>query len=1041
MSYTEGSIVNIKLENVLTYDDVEFTCGPHLNVIIGPNGTGKSTIVCAICLGLAGKLSLLGRAQHPTDFIKHGKSRGRIELELHNNDGDNYRIKREISKEGPQNKWWVNGRQATQKSIEDLVARLNIQVGNLTQFLPQEKVSDFAKMSEFELLENTEKAIGDPEMYELHMKLKDSRNNARELELQFNSLQERLNQEKAKNARIEQDVKSFEERQKFLEQIQNLKMKKAWVEYEERRQIYLTDKENKQKAEKEVKRLRDANAPLQKKIADAVKRKDEVHVKIKAKTRELRNVAESAEKNGSEVDNLTDKYVDVKDELKFKREQEESRKKRLRDLNKQLEALETDLRNLDDTENVQPKIEKVNKSMREVTVPLGQINHQGDTLRMEVEKRRKNMAGINKELQSLRNIENQRLEGLRSKHRDTYTAVMWLRENKARFKGIIHEPIMLCVNMRNPEMAKYLENHISFNDMRAFVCENSEDMNMFMDVMREEQNLRVNAVVAPTHLPQDQQQPSQSIENLRRYGFECYLQDLFTCPDAVMRFLCRQYRVHNIPVGNARTKDLVANIIKEVQLACFYTSDNQYKITKSRYDQSTSSRNMKLKNASLLTSSMDAERESYLLQQLQEETDQCRSGEEQYGVLQDRSRHLEQQLSKLRDEKKQLMSRKDQKKRLQSQIETKKQTISSVENETVDIDNEEKLAKKKIADINALKMKNLKQYIENTERCVEVCKAKVCLGLRHAEAVREVRTMEAAVREQTQALQQAENKFTRVKEQLHNSKIVAKRLLEEAKRTSGIRPDQELPEETRETFLSLPDTLEEIEARISEHQVRADLTLDIDRRIIAEFHRRKGDIDRLEKEVTDKEQEKDSHQEKIEEAKARWLGPLQELIGRINKAFSHFFRKLQSVGEVELHIPDNPEEYSKYGIKIKVKFRDSEPLRELSAHHQSGGERSVTTVLYMMALQELAKVPFRCVDEINQGMDPVNERKVFELVVQTVCKESSSQYFLLTPKLLPDLEYAPAMTVLCVYNGPHMLKHTEWNLKRFIKRGRPLRDS
>lgn len=60
------------------------------------------------------------------------------------------------------------------------------------------------------------------------------------------------------------------------------------------------------------------------------------------------------------------------------------------------------------------------------------------------------------------------------------------------------------------------------------------------------------------------------------------------------------------------------------------------------------------------------------------------------------------------------------------------------------------------------------------------------------------------------------------------------------------------------------------------------------------------------------------------------------------------------------------EEYSKYGIRIKVKFRDSEPLRELSVHHQSGGERSVTTVLYMMALQELAKCPFRCVDEINQ---------------------------------------------------------------------------
>jgi len=70
-----------------------------------------------------------------------------------------------------------------------------------------------------------------------------------------------------------------------------------------------------------------------------------------------------------------------------------------------------------------------------------------------------------------------------------------------------------------------------------------------------------------------------------------------------------------------------------------------------------------------------------------------------------------------------------------------------------------------------------------------------------------------------------------------------------------------------------------------------------------------------------------------------------------------------------MSFPYLQEEYSKYGIRIKVKFRDAEPLRELNAHHQSGGERSVTTVLYMMALQELAKVPFRCVDEINQVID------------------------------------------------------------------------
>ena len=47
-----GSIVRVKLVNFVTYTAVEFFPGPSLNMVIGPNGTGKSTLVCAICLGL-----------------------------------------------------------------------------------------------------------------------------------------------------------------------------------------------------------------------------------------------------------------------------------------------------------------------------------------------------------------------------------------------------------------------------------------------------------------------------------------------------------------------------------------------------------------------------------------------------------------------------------------------------------------------------------------------------------------------------------------------------------------------------------------------------------------------------------------------------------------------------------------------------------------------------------------------------------------------------------------------------------------------------
>ena len=46
------------------------------------SGTGKSSIVCAICLGMAGKPTVLGRAAAISDYIKYGHNKALIEIEL-----------------------------------------------------------------------------------------------------------------------------------------------------------------------------------------------------------------------------------------------------------------------------------------------------------------------------------------------------------------------------------------------------------------------------------------------------------------------------------------------------------------------------------------------------------------------------------------------------------------------------------------------------------------------------------------------------------------------------------------------------------------------------------------------------------------------------------------------------------------------------------------------------------------------------------------------------------------------------------------------
>ena len=51
-------------------------------------------------------------------------------------------------------------------------------------------------------------------------------------------------------------------------------------------------------------------------------------------------------------------------------------------------------------------------------------------------------------------------------------------------------------------------------------------------------------------------------------------------------------------------------------------------------------------------------------------------------------------------------------------------------------------------------------------------------------------------------------------------------------------------------------------------------------------------------------------------------------------------------------------------------------------------------------------------------MDSTNERNVFECITHA-CREGGKQYFLLTPKLLPDLTYGDETALQFVFNGPY----------------------
>ena len=130
------------------------------------------------------------------------------------------------------------------------------------------------------------------------------------------------------------------------------------------------------------------------------------------------------------------------------------------------------------------------------------------------------------------------------------------------------------------------------------------------------------------------------------------------------------------------------------------------------------------------------------------------------------------------------------------------------------------------------------------------------------------------------------------------------------------------------------------------------------------MHRK--NIEDLEQEIERIQVEMEKRRENVDVVKNRWLSRLTRLVDEISEKFSLFFSSMGFAGMVELGKGEHINDFANYGIEILVKFRENVPLQKLDPFKQSGGERSVSTALYMMALQHLTKVPFRCVDEINQ---------------------------------------------------------------------------
>lgn len=296
--------------------------------------------------------------------------------------------------------------------------------------------------------------------------------------------------------------------------------------------------------------------------------------------------------------------------------------------------------------------------------------------------------------------------------------------------------------------------------------------------------------------------------------------------------------------------------------------------------------------------------------------------------------------------------------------------------------------------------------------------------------------------EQVKSLENAaismQNKYTKL------------RTLAKEKKTAADRaaPLQDANGET----LPLKEQLEALEVTTLEE---AEAALEEAEAVVNSIHENNGIFRQLEElqaqfaeaksQLDDLTVNKDALLDAINAKKNLWESKVVERVGELDQKFGEYMKEMGCSGSVELKRAINYEfnNFKDWGIEIKVSFRDGADAQVLSKHRHSGGERSVATILYLMALQESMAAPFRCVDEINQGLDERNERLVFKrIVANSTCfrdnnpNDHTGQYFLITPKLLHDLEgmEEDGIEVHTVFNGAYNFQNpTDGDLMEYLK--------
>ncbi|EUD65405.1 hypothetical protein C922_04145 [Plasmodium inui San Antonio 1] len=1096
----KGAIIEITVFNWMVFSGpVTLKAEEGINLIAAANASGKSSLVCALVFGLGYNSNILSRSKDLINYIKKGEKKSFIEIKLKKDERTNTTIKRimNITQNKLETFWFVNCKKVNQTDIQELQKEFHLNLGNLITFMPQENVSRFSRLTPEELFECTLMAI-DKNLLDRYHHLKKLIREKKEGEHNMQLLEHQVKEEEKLIIDLEEKKGKFESFKKLLAKVRTYRVKKSIMvmnvkkkqleevrgnldslvkeknaHFETLRQ-YLSEVE---KCHKVINHLSEKLYKEKKKIKEATTRYikinvqlDEIEAQIVSEEKVMEDAVQHMHENEEHIKNLDKKKKKIEEEL-------DQIEQFFRQRATQMGIQKGD----DDTEVSEKALQEELKDManknKQFLMRKYALQTEHASLMGKLQKRQ-NYQNIQEE-KFLNSIEFTLRERILNYKRNIKSIVLthqllsqsFLEDLKKKYdlskitsqnemngeiiaelskRNIIYGPLCKYIKCINPQFDYVLEFSLKkyFNSFLLIEKENTS----LLESLYKDYKLSVITMSKENH------KLCHVTNEMREHGVECFIYELFESPQIVknglmnfipinIAFVLREGTFKNKTTkeithfNNFMLEEISRQINEQVGSLLYFCEQNVHRYRISTYNQNVFIDNftfIERKCKILYYISSEVKKDIHMLEKRRKECESemhtLKKNMDELDVL---KKKKNDQYNNLILQRSEVNIRKKKKLLLLRELRTVEENLNLYLKGEQLIDEKKNKITIRINHLNEKKIKLCSDYFDTLKGHKGNDMEAFSLGRRLSQWKKYLSLVKSQNAESEQKHQMLKSQID-----LENTKHAA--LIHDIDDLQNLVKVQkaELCKEEIKSLNEIKVSLDEIDNILQECAIQQRIYNNLEKNeekynmLVSSIERHNENVRQKKEQIINLGKELEMHSKQIQFVLSNWVNQIDECILFLNHNLGKFIAFINPDYGAKIELAKKNDLFERCELYIKVKFKKTAPFLLLSVSHQSGGERSLTTMLYILSIQKLTKNGFYVLDELNQGLDHTNEKKIFELLsclsnpsmykqhfmhhydykhIQ-IDYQSKPQYFILTPQIIRDIFFKD-ITVHYLFNG------------------------